>query len=340
MKRVFVLLLVLVGTAIAQSNDLGVMLGTIGGSPQRRVEIAKQLSASWYRPEPVLLGSEHASCEDCEAARAGGLKLVLVVRNATALNKASLPLSDPVAYQQKLRAALDRYKPEIVVVENEPEDKDAFAGSPDEYATELKAACEVTHAANIKCTDGGLASPDLAGVVIDELWKTDKLQAADFGIATEIVRAKNPGTTISVLGRTMGGQVSMQQTVEKATAGYLEKHRADIDRSRAFLLAGASAGPDYANFHWYELKPEEVTTVLDVLGRLNKRAQMTDEIGQMEERPFETGDKIKILLDAGVRPIIWAGIDGKDKVGLVDKKGDLRPTGRAFQQAAQKGVSQ
>ena len=138
----------------------------------------------------------------------------------------------------------------------------------------------------------------------------------------------------------MGGQVSMQQTVEKATAGYLEKHRADIDRSRAFLLAGASAGPDYANFHWYELKPEEVTTVLDVLGRLNKRAQMTDEIGQMEERPFETGDKIKILLDAGVRPIIWAGIDGKDKVGLVDKKGDLRPTGRAFQQAAQKGVSQ
>lgn len=320
MKRVLVLLVLLAGTAVAQSNDLGVMLGNIGGSPQHRVEIAKQLSATWYRPEPVQLGSADAKCEDCQVARAAGLKLVLVVRNATAANKASLPVSDLVGYRKKLRAVLDRYKPEIVVIENEPEDKNSFAGGSEEYEIELKAACDVAHAANIRCTNAGLASSDLAGVVIDELWKTDKLQASDFGIATEIVRAKNPGTSFSVLGRTMGGQQSIQEAIEKATASYLEKHRAEIDRSRAFLLAGASAGTDYANFHWYELKPEEVTTVLDVLGRLNKRPQMTDEIGQTEERPFETSDKIKILLDAGVRPVIWAGMDGKDKVGLVDKK--------------------
>lgn len=336
MKRTFVLLLLLTATAVAQSPDLGVMLGNIGGSPQRRVEIAKQLGASWYRPEPVLLKQSELRCEDCAPARAAGFKLVLVVRHSMAANKASVPVSEQTAFQQKLRNVLDLYKPEIVVVENEPEDKNSFAGTPEEYGAEVKLACDFAHSVNLKCTDGGLGSPNMGGVVIDELWKTDKLEASDFGIATEIVRAKSPGSSFTVLGRTMGGQQDMQATVEKATASYLEKHRAEIDRSRAFLTAGASAGTDYANFHWYELKPEEVSTVLDILGRLNKRPQMTDEVGQTEERPFETSDKIKILLDAGVRPVIWAGVDGKDKVGLVDKKGNLRPTGKAFQAAAAK----
>jgi hypothetical protein len=339
MKRTFVLLLLVAGTAVAQSPDLGVMLGNIAGSPQRRVEIAKELGASWYRPEAVLLGEAEPMCADCSPASAAGLKLVLVVRNSTAGDKASTPATEQAAFQQKIRDVLDRYKPEIVVVENEPEDKNSFAGTPEEYGAEVKAACDVAHSAKLKCTDGALGSANMAGVVIDELWKTDKLEASDFGIATEIVRAKSPGTTFSVLGRTMGGQQNMQETIEKSTASYLEKHRAEIDRSRAFLLAGASAGTDFANFHWYELKPEEVSTVLDILGRLNKRPQMTNEVGQTEERAFETGEKIRILLEAGVRPVIWAGMDGKDKVGLVDKKGNLRPTGKAFQMVAQKSTS-
>jgi hypothetical protein len=334
MKRAFALLILFASSAFAQSNDLGIWLGNIAGSPQKRVETAKQLGANWYRPEPVLLGSAESKCDDCEAARAAGMKLVLVIRNAAAANKPSAPGAD-AAFQQKLRGVLDQYKPEILIVESEPEDNKSFAGAPEEYAAELKAACDIAHSANIKCTDGALSSPDIAGVVIDELWKTDKLQAGDFGIATEIVRAKGTGNTFSVLGRMMGGDKSQQEAIQKATQTYLDKHCAEIDRARAFLLAAAGANADYANFHWKELKPEEITTVLDILGRLNKRPPMTDGIGQTEERPFETGEKIRILREAGVAPIIWDGIDGNGNVGLVDKNGKIRPNGQAFQRAAQ-----
>lgn len=340
MKRMFILFILLAGSAFAQSDDLGVMLGNIMGSPQKRIEIARQLGASWYRPEPVLLGQAEPKCEDCEAARTAGLKLVLVVRNSAAPNKPSIPASD-AAFQQKLRTVLDQYKPQILVVENEPEEQqNSFAGSPEEYGAELKAACETAHAANIKCTDGALSSPDMAGVVIEELWKSDRLQASDFGIATEIVRAKGSGSSFSVLGRTIGGDNGQQEAILKATGIYLEKHRAEIDRARAFLMAVAGANADYANFHWYELRPEEITTVLDILGRLNKRPPMTDEVGQTEERPFETGEKIRLLRAAEVRPVIWAGIDGKGTVGLVDKNGNLKANGQAFRKAAIGNVQQ
>lgn len=336
MKRTFVLLLLFASSAFAQSNDLGVGLDTVGGSPQKRIEIAKQLGANWYRPEPVLLGVAEPKCDDCEAAKAAEMKLVLVVRNAALANKPSAPVSHLPEFRQKLRGVIERYRPAIVVVEDEPENqKESFSGTPEEYGAELQAACDVVHAAAIQCTDGGLSSPDIAGVVIDELWKTDKLQAGDFGIATEIVRAKGTGSAFSVLGRTMGGNQSQQEAIQKATQTYLEKHRAEIDRARAFLLAASGANADYANFHWMELKPEEITTVLDILGRLNKRQPMTDEMGQTEERPFETGEKIRILREAGVTPIIWNAIDGKGNVGLVDKNGKIRPNGQAFQRAAQ-----
>ena len=323
--------------AAAQAPDLGVMLGNIAGSPQKRIEIAKQLGASWYRPEAVLVGSAVPKCDDCEAANAAGLKLVLVLRNATAAGTASAPIADAAAFQQKVRVVLELYKPAIVVVENEPEDqKKSFAGTAEEYAVEVKAVCEVAHKLNQKCTDGGLSSADIGGLVIDELWKTDHLQAGDFGIKTELVRAKAGGKTLNVLGRSIGGDRDQEIAIEKATDSYIEKHRAEIDRARAFLAAAASGGTDLANFHWYELRPEEISTLLDILGRMNKRPPMTDEVGQREERAFETSENIKVLRDAGVDPIIWNGLDGKDIVGLVDKNGSLKVNGRAFQAAAQK----
>jgi hypothetical protein len=336
MKR-WIFILFFIGTmAFAQAPDLGVMLGNVGGSPQKRIEIAKQLGASWFRPEAVLLGATEPKCEDCEAAHAAGMKLVLVVRNAASTGKSSAPVSDAAVFQAKARSVLERYKPEIVVVENEPEDqKTSFSGTAEEYAIEVKAICEMAHALNLKCTDGGLSSPDMAGVVIDEVWKSDQLQAGDFGIKTEIVRAKGTGHSVNVLGRSVGNNRDEELAIQKATADYLDKHRAEIDRARAFLLAGASGGTDLANFHWYELRPEEISTVLDVLGRLNKRPPMTDEVGQREERAFETGQNIKLLREAGVNPIIWNGLDGKDIVGLVNKNGSLGTNGRAFQSAAQ-----
>lgn len=325
--------------SFAQAPDLGVMLGNIAGSPQKRIEIAKQLGAGWYRPEAVLLESKEPRCDDCEAARAAGLKIVLVVRNAEEARKASVPPGDVAAFQQKVRDVVQLYKPEIVVVEDEPEDeKRSFAGTPEEYAIELKAACNAVHATGAKCANGAVSSEAIGGVAIDELDKRDPDEAGSFAIATELVRTKAYGSSISVFGRgkEIGAKAEQLKAIREAVSSYLVKHRQEIDRARAFLMAGASAGTDYANFHWYELRPEEITTVSDVLARLNKHPQMSDEMGQREERAFETGEKIRVLREAGVNPIIWNGVDGKDIVGLVGKDGKIGTNGRAFQSAAQK----
>lgn len=339
MKRWIVFFVFCSSIAFAQAPDLGVMLGNIAGSPQKRIEIARQLGASWYRPEAVLLAATEPRCDDCQTARAAGLKLVLVVRNAADAKKPSTAPADGAAFQQRLREIVNLYKPLIVVVENEPEDqKRWFAGTPEEYGMELKAACDAIHAAGAKCANGAVSSESMGGVVIDELQKRDPDEAGSFAIATELVRTKAYGSSISLLGRgkEIGGKAEQLKAIREAVSSYLAKHSQEIERARAFVMAGASAGTDYANFHWYELRPEEITTVSDVLARLNKHPQMTDEMGQREERAFETGEKIRILREAGVNPIIWNGLDGKDVVGLVAKDGKIGTNGRAFQAAAQK----
>jgi hypothetical protein len=301
------------------------------------VKLASELGASWYRTNPILLTATPA-CDDCEPARAAGLKLLLVIRNSASASKPSDPVKDTAEFQQKVRSVLERFKPDLLLVETEPDDTKNFAGSLDEYAAELKLACEVSHSAKIPCADGGLSSPTVTALVTDERWKTDQIDATNFAFSTEAARTGR-NQSLTVFGKSVKNpniaEAEERIKLLNATEKYLTSNADRIARARAIVAAGNSSGADYLNFHWYELIPENIPKVADTLHLLSKRPLMTDELGQRNDRPFETGEKIKQALDSFVRPVIWSAVDGPDgRIGLVDKKGKLRSNAAAFQRVA------
>ena len=321
-------------SALAQDGHLGITLPGLSGPPQHRIEVARQLGATWYRPAPVYLQGD-AYCEDCEAARAAGLRISLVVRNA-AQGKPSTPVANADDFKKRLLAVLEREKPAMLVVEDEPEDQKNFSGTPDEYRAELVAACEVSHPMNIPCANGGLSSPHTGDLVIDQRFASDQLDAVNFGITTELMRIHTGSRlNVGIFNKGIGHDKGTDAQLIKGTQEYLAKHQGEIDRTRKFLEGINEARPDRLNFHWYELQPDNVPKVLDTLHQLSKLDLMCDEMGQKEQRAFEVGEKLKNALENYVWPTIWQGTDEQDGVvGLVEKNGKLRPNATPFQRAA------
>ena len=319
-------------SAFAQDNHLGIALSGLKGAPQRRVDIAKQLGANWYRPTPVLLQGD-ARCEDCEAARSAGLKISLVVRN-TSEGKPTAAIADVAEFKNKLGTLLEREKPAMLVVEDEPEDIKNFSGTPDDYRAELAAACDVSHSLNISCANGGLSSEATGNLVIEQRFASDQIDGVRFGITSELTRI-HTSSRFNILGKGLGGNKDEETQLIKGTQEYLAKHKDEIDRTRKLISAVNEAHPDRLNFHWHELQPDNVPKVLDSLHELSKLDLMCDEMGQTEQRAFEVEEKLRQALTNYVWPTIWQGTDGKDGiVGLVDKDGKLRPNATAFQNAA------
>jgi hypothetical protein len=339
MKLLAYLLAITSLVAIDNDSHLGVSLPGVSGAPEARVKIARQLGASWYRPAPVqLLGD--AKCDDCAAAQTAGLNISLVVLNSTD-GKSSSPVTDVADFQKRLRAVLERDKPSMLVVENEPEDAKSFSGTPEQYEAELKAACDVAHELKLQCANGGLNSVDIAALTMDQRMGSDPIDAADMALDTEMIRVHTrEKLNVNIFAKRVGHvgeDDETQQASVAATKQYLEKHKAEIERTRKFIEIINGAGVNRLNFHWYELQPDNVPRVLDSLHQLSKLDLMCDEMGQKEERAFEVSEKLRQALTNYVWPTIWAGTDGRDgAVGLVDKKGKLRANAGGFQQEARK----
>ncbi len=335
MKLRSLVVILMAGSALCQSEDLGVSLGKIPDSTQKRIELAKQLGVSWYRPEPVLLGAPKRSCADCEAATAAGLKLALVIRNSPSEEKASDPVgAEADSYQQRVGFVLHDYKPALLIVESEPDRKDSFAGSPEEYGAEVRLACSVAAQVEVKCADGGISSATMVAVATAQRWSTDKIDAAKFANTVEATRASGR-EGLKIFGKHASDGKADLDAIVDAAAKYIAKNQAEIDRGRALMKAAEAAGISYTNFHWVELQPDVIPKLVDILHEITKKPLMTDFVGQRTERPFETGEKIRVLREQGVTPIIWNASDsGNGVVGLIDKKGKLRPTADAFKREA------
>jgi hypothetical protein len=334
MKLAITGLLLLSASALGQSDHLGITLPGLSGAPEHRIQVAKQLGGKWYRPDPVFLAGD-AKCDDCEAARAAGLNIDLVVRNG-APGKPSTAVTNADDFKNKLRAVLGREKPAMLVVEDEPEDAHNFSGTPDDYRAELTAACEVSRSLKIPCANGGLSSVATANLVIDQRFPSDQIDAANIALSTELIRVKTgKGLNVNIFNKSVGHDKDVQEAVVKATQQYLDKQKPGIDRTRQFLVAINGVHVDRLNFHWYELQPDNVPRVLDSLHQLSKLDLMCDGMGEKQERGFEVDEKLRQAITNYVWPTIWAGTDGREgSVGLVDKKGKLRPNASAFQQLA------
>lgn len=332
MKLLAYLLALASFAAVDKDSHLGVSLSGVAGPPEARIKIAKELGATWYRPAPVQLLGE-AKCDDCAVAQAAALSIALVVRNATAAGKPSATVTDVADFQKRLRAVLERDKPAMLILEDEPDDRANFSGAPDDYRSELSAACEVSRSMKIPCANGGLTSENVALLVIDQRYKSDPQDAANVATTTEYVRVGGPGTDINILGTPIANIGGKQTPVVEATRRFLDKHQHEIDWTRQFIEAIDQAKPDRLNFHWFELQVDNLPKVLDSFHEVSKLDLMCDAMADKSDRAFVIGEKIRVALQNYVWPTIWVGTDQRGILGLVDKKGKPRASATAFQQA-------
>lgn len=284
-------------------NPFGVMLPSQLVRSSQGMQIAKTLGAAYFRPSSVFLDRWNGTCLECDLALDAGLKLVLTVRASGPLPTA--PPRDLSAYQRTLGQVLDKYRPAVLAVENEENSALFYMGTPEEYAAELKAACQVAHQQGIPCTNGGLVGALVALLVYDSYRESGQSVAAQAFAA----RAFTP-------------QIRRLLNTPKA--------REQIRKGKALLSAYHAANVDYVNFHWYIADPRALEEAVAYLRAQTGRPVITNEIGQFTDDPNQTTATMGKVVALGLPIAVWFGLDGPKARGLVSLDGSLRPTGDAF----------
>ncbi len=222
-------------------------------------------------------------------------------------------------YRSKLNEILARYKPEVLLIENEELVLKFHSGDISDYLNMLKVAVEVAHYNGVKIANGGITNPQAVILTYNWLNSIGRSEDADLlsdnAMDTRIARfVKNPDMK-SDLG-------------QKVTdAEYLIEGLKNID-------------VDYVNLHWYEplknklanntgsITPSALSLVLEYLNEIGKPV-IIGECGQTNSNPNLTSSLLKEISSKDVAYAIWlSGDNGVTKalnVGL-----DLLPTGEAF----------
>ncbi len=284
-------------------NPFGVMLPAELVRRPGGIETARALGAVYYRPTSIFVDRWEGRCLECDTALGAGLALVLTVRaNGPG---ATAPPRDLEAYRRTLAEVLDRYRPAVLVVENEENSALFYAGTPAEYAAELEVACMVAHERGIPCANGGLVSSLVALLVYDDARRAD-----DAGRVERIA-----GSAFTPEERTQLDSARAQEQLRKG---------------EALLASYRAAGADYVNFHWYIAEPEILAEAVAFLRARTGLPVMTNEVGQVTDDPEDTTAIMAGVIATGLPIAIWFGLDGPKARGLVDRDGTVRPTGDAF----------
>ncbi len=289
-------------------NPFGVMLPSRLVRSSQGMQVAKALGVVYFRPSSVFLDQWKGTCPECDIALKAGLKLVLTVRNSGPLPTS--PPRDLLAYQHTLGQVLDKYRPAVLVVENEENSNLFYTGSPEEYAAQLKAACEVAHKRGIPCTNGGLVS-SLVALLVDDHYRQK--------------------------GQTEAAQDFLSRAFTAEERRLLNSPRAweQLARGRALLSVYRAAGADYVNFHWYIADAKALEEAVAFLKEQTGLPVLTNEIGQRTDDPNQTTAVMGKVGELSLPIAVWFGLDGPRARGLVNLDGSLRPTGEAFKRFIQ-----
>ena len=272
------------------------------------MQVAHELGVAFVRPGGILIRGGDGKSIASYAALQAGFDIVLTVRNSASAGLPSKVVTDMMAYQADLGKILDIYHPEMLVVENEENVARFYSGTPEEYITQLRAACEVAHWRGIPCTNGGLASTLVALLVYDnylQMGETDKAQ--------------------SFAARTFGSE----QQLRPASA------QEQIRKGKTLLMSYKSTGIDYLNFHWYFADTTALRETADFLKDQTGLPVITNEIGQRTDNPDQTTAVMNEIVRLGIPIAVWYGRDGSRARGLMESDGTLRPTGEAFKRFIQ-----
>lgn len=306
-------------------NRWGIMTGKGKFVTQEALQAVKQTGAQYFRPlYAVVISDWLGSCPDCEEFYGSRLKIILTVRQSGGGPRD--PSSPPKTYQEfqlyqkRMRDILRQYKPEIVAVENEESSAQFFAGTADEYAVELAAACETAHAGGISCTNGGMAGSALALL----RWHA-YIEAGDTEEACKFAQG-----ALYIIDRKMEGKSFCQvRSPEDIPRNTLER----IHDLQDFLRVYRFSAIDYVNFHWYARDPKALKDAVQWLKERTGKKAMTNEIGQknFEANAAYIEPLMQAVEELGLAYAVWSTVDTGEAYGLFNPDLSLRPTGAAFQ---------
>lgn len=296
------------------ANPFGVMIS--GDTSQIKAQTAVKLGAVYYRPLSIFVDKWSGTCAECDAAVSAGLKLVLTIRNnGGGPQNPTTPPSDLNVFKQTLGQIVDKYKPAVLVIENEENSAALFYnGTVSQYLQELKAGCEVAHQKGIKCTNGGLVS-SLVAVLVSENYKAN----GDANKANEY------------LSRALvGAKQAMISQINSA------KSKEQIAKGKELLAGYKLAGADFANFHWYIADIEALGEAVSYLRTASGLPVMTNEVGQQANSDSsQVTNVMQKIVNLGLPYAVWFSLDTNPPNGaraLNETNGSLRPNGEAYAQ--------
>ena len=321
-----------IDTSSQADNPFGIMVNKTDGialGVHNEIGVAKTLSAKYVR-SAIVLSQWTGSNGYYDSILANGVKPVTNL-NWGNQNSGTVPFltaAELGSYTSVMEQVLTKYRPEVVVIENEETNLNYHSGSMQQYIAMLTAAIPVAHGKGLKITNGGITGEAAYLVWQDYMTTGQTAKADDYAKRTfpPSVYASLP--TLSVYLQT---KMKMADTL---------------------LTAYKSMNLDYLNFHWYgdprqpnngpynpavdttHINTQSLAELIDYLKRKTGKTIITNEIGEKYYSPGYVTDILQVTLDLKLPYVLWYSGDGEDRFdakGLHSGNGALRPAGYAYQ---------
>ena len=316
-----------------RKNPFGILVDRTDNSAvplNKKIQVAKALGLNYIRVRTDI-DTYNGTINNYDEFASAGFKIILninysVPRSATG-EKQPVPFpTDLEAYSKTFTSILDKYKPELVVVENEEDNPFYHSGSADDYINELKTAITICHSKGLKVTNGGLTVREIMLLAFDDLMRSGKKQEAyDFA-----------------------GRAFPQQYLNKLN-NYekLPMAQRALSFGRQVIEAYKTLDLDYVNFHWYEpvsargkkdlnalnkehIDPAVFNAVVNYLKLTTGKPVITNEFGVMNSSPTLIQELMQQVLNANMDYAIFYSGDGAGgSKALQNGDGSLREIGDA-----------
>ena len=314
-------------------THFGVMVAKSEGNlipPSQQVKVAEALGVKYIRGK-IDIQNWGGFNDAYDTYASAGLKVLLninyaIPRTATGDHNPIPFPTDMTAYSKSLNAILDKYKPEVVVIENEEDNPNYHSGDADDYINELKTAIQIAHSKGLKVTNGGITFREVCLIVYD-----DMMQHGQQDKANDFAQKVFAPALLQRLGKNSNPQIQRQ-----------------VDFGRKVIAAYKTLDLDYVNFHWYEpikargkagINREDTvvdTQIFDFVANYLKTATgkpvMTNEFGVFNNSTSIVKGLLQAAREAGLSYAIFYSSDGGEgkAVGLQNGQGQLKDNGNAF----------
>jgi hypothetical protein len=284
--------------------------------------IYKNLGVNYIR-YTIVLDSWTGSDRGFEKYTNDGYHIILNINEHLQPAKGGNPLpftKDTVAYKKKLAAVLNKYKPEVVVIENEETNQIYHYGSMVDYINMLKAATTVAHARGIKISDGGIHPRAICYFIWQRYTQNSRIVQAT-----------------TWMDSTMDMQMQYAAKHPEKTDNTIRIYWNRVD---TLLNAFKDMNIDYVNLHIYEAINNVGTGYITIPGCITTMAQyvrqrtgkpvMSNECGQHNSYPTCVTTMMQAFVDGVYKYAIWYNGEGNHAVALINSDGTLRSNGEAF----------